>query len=751
MPLNGTNHSKLVLDDAPFFKTLAEFDEWADRMPQELSGVLPYRARRQSSPGSSSQGKLLLCHDYKGGYTESPSARSYTFNFWSFSHHRVTIPPSGWTTASHRQGVKMLGTILKFCVPMIVNISIFEGQDAEDCLRLLVGRLPQSKTGPLQTPAQRTIPVSSHYAKRLAQLARQRGFDGYLLNFECPLQGNIEQTRALSTWIALLEYELKREVGPHSEVIWYDSVIVDGRLRWQDRLNSVNLPFFLPSTGFFTNYTWPREFPSLTAQYFLSIDSQHLARSPPKTLQDIYVGVDVWGRGSHGGGGFGAYKAMDHIDPKFLGLSVALFGQAWSWETEQDKEGFTWETWWAHERKLWLGPVGPNDIVQIPEPPPGQPVCEHGPYTPVTSFFTRKPPPDPLDLTFYTSFSPGVGTAWFVEGAKVMDATASGWTDLHKTTSIGDLAWPHPAISSELGDWEETPPSVSPGICMYDAWMGGSSLRLDVTLPPSDDDSFHLIWIPIQSLSVTSQQSYDVNLVYKVPPHGPAEVDMGLSVKLFDDCDEEVEDVDVTSLPVEDRPSIGGWTHLAVRICVKSDTPRQTVAVGLIAGIAQEESSSNAKPLSLYLGQLTAFPSPPSDLSAISVPQLLWADYQMHDGAGVLTWDVAQSLPPIHGLSLTSLEDPQPAWVIDTNNRNFLYFNIYVQDGEASSESARASWFVGTSGLDGRGQRFFVDPACLPAQVGTSKKLRFTIEGVTDRGERLSRDRCVFVDVEHPT
>jgi hypothetical protein len=35
----------------------------------------------------------------------------------------------------------------------------------------------------------------------------------------------------------------------------YDSVIYTGRLAWQDRLNSLNLPFFLASTGFFTNYT----------------------------------------------------------------------------------------------------------------------------------------------------------------------------------------------------------------------------------------------------------------------------------------------------------------------------------------------------------------------------------------------------------------------------------------------------------------------------------------------------------------
>lgn len=69
-------------------------------------------------------------------------------------------------------------------------LRIFEGADEEDCLRLLVGRLPSSKSGPLQVPQSRTIPVSPHYARLLAILARQRGFDGYLLNFECPLQGS---------------------------------------------------------------------------------------------------------------------------------------------------------------------------------------------------------------------------------------------------------------------------------------------------------------------------------------------------------------------------------------------------------------------------------------------------------------------------------------------------------------------------------------------------------------------------------
>lgn len=135
---------------------------------------------------------------------------------------------------------------------------IFEGSGEDDCLRLLVGQLPTSTSGPA-LPSTTTLPLSPHYARVLADLAAQRGFDGYLLNVECPLRGGVEQTRALSAWIPILQAEMLAKVGPHAQALWYDSVIINGQLRWQDRLNSLNLPFFLSSTGFFTNYTVSRE------------------------------------------------------------------------------------------------------------------------------------------------------------------------------------------------------------------------------------------------------------------------------------------------------------------------------------------------------------------------------------------------------------------------------------------------------------------------------------------------------------
>ncbi|THU86760.1 hypothetical protein K435DRAFT_804846 [Dendrothele bispora CBS 962.96] len=137
----------------------------------------------------------------------------------------------------------------------------------------------------------------------------------------------------------------------HAGVVWYDSVIFTGHLAWQDRLNSLNLPFFLSSDSIFTNYTWKPTYPNLTTQYFLSLESSLTAN---KTLRDIYMGIDVWGRGSHGAGSFGSYRALQHISPSSLGLSVVIFGQAWTWENEQDKDEWTWEKWWDYERFLFF-------------------------------------------------------------------------------------------------------------------------------------------------------------------------------------------------------------------------------------------------------------------------------------------------------------------------------------------------------------------------------------------------------------
>ncbi|KAJ7752850.1 glycosyl hydrolase family 85-domain-containing protein [Mycena olivaceomarginata] len=222
--------------------------------------------------------------------------------------------------------------------------------------------------------------------------------------------------------------ELKSKIGSHAEVVWYNSVVVTRQLAWQDRLNSFNLPLFLSSTSFFTNYTWAPSYTAKTVEYFRSLNPT----AAPKTPRDIYMGIDVFGRGSHGGGGFGAYKVLDHITP--AGLSAAFFAPGWSWESTQDAPGFTWESWFTSERSLWTGVHAGEPRIAIPATPPNcpsEPPCTHGLFAPVASFFTHAVPPDPRAVPLHTMFCPGVGRTWWVEGVRVFEHPGKeSWTDV---------------------------------------------------------------------------------------------------------------------------------------------------------------------------------------------------------------------------------------------------------------------------------------------------------------------------------
>lgn len=230
--------------------------------------------------------------------------------------------------------------------------------------------------------------------------------------------------------------------------------------------------------------------------------SAHLIPATQLTPRDIFVGIDVWGRGTHGGGGFGCHAALDHIvgtnGPQ---SSVALFAPGWTWEHKEDEPGRSWHAWWNDERRFWTGansfvppglPHAPlaydgensseqqyqlsasttvagittvADVTPTIQPDdaateqrdlmpgffPAQ--CLHTKFRSIANFFPDKP----AALPFGTVFNLGVGTGWFHAGKKV---STSPWTDVAVQTSV-----PH----GETGVKIE----------FDDAWMGGASLKID--------------------------------------------------------------------------------------------------------------------------------------------------------------------------------------------------------------------------------------------------------------------------------
>ncbi|THU51665.1 hypothetical protein C4D60_Mb06t33450 [Musa balbisiana] len=127
---------------------------------------------------------------------------------------------------------------------------------------------------------------------------------------------------------------------PGSLVIWYDAVTIDGKLDWQNQLNMQNKPFFDLCDGIFVNYTWKDEDPKSSA----SIAGERRF--------DVYMGIDVFGRNTFGGGQWHTNVALDEL--KKDDVSAAIFAPGWVYETEQEPDFQTAQNrWWGLVEQSW--------------------------------------------------------------------------------------------------------------------------------------------------------------------------------------------------------------------------------------------------------------------------------------------------------------------------------------------------------------------------------------------------------------
>ncbi|KAF8581664.1 glycoside hydrolase family 85 protein [Ramaria rubella] len=433
-------------------------------------------------------------------------------------------------------------------------LSIFEWEESKpDLAKCLYGDSVPGPAIPEVEGGVAALPFSTVCASQLIKLAKARNLDGYLLNIETDLDflppvwcypgksknerdedaayldrekflvglgsllsSDLQQRReqrmeknatVLASWAGWLREEGKRLISPHWEVIWYDSVTTAGNLQWQDALTGANAPFFSQSDGIFTNYTWARPpdpvppggYPKPPKSQFEHhpklLASAVLAEQLGRSVADVYIGIDVFGRGCYGGYEVGRsldmifpYHNSDHEDldvsgPKTqgmpedwpnLGFSVALFAPGWTWEREKVGGGERgWEEWWEDDLRFWFGKT---IIAETPQAPPYE-LCGVGRYfgprqrslcelSPLLSLSqseslsltvktsaanvgdTLHPTKNSevsirgtdntenlAPRTFYTNFNRSTGHSWWVRGQNVYDAS------LPAKDPLGRLGW----------------------------------------------------------------------------------------------------------------------------------------------------------------------------------------------------------------------------------------------------------------------------------------------------------------------
>ncbi|VDM43463.1 unnamed protein product [Toxocara canis] len=292
--------------------------------------------------------QTLLCHDMKGGYLPEESvngcqithsSKPYIVLHWwymdvfvYFSHQFVTIPPVGWIDQAHAHGVIVLGVesyefsrTMKLRNPerglvMMTSFERFRNPHLLFHPFPLFPKLPniqmrckifrftrvQHFEGTIITEWESGAKICSEMLSseenvdktvaNLVEIATYHNFEGWLINIENEIEAS--KTDMLARFLTRLTEGLRSAIGEQSRVIW----------RW-----------FSCTDGIFLNYTW---------------NPTELLKSSERAggrRHDVYVGVDCFGRGCYGGGGWNCCDAFSHV--RNNDLSVALFAPGWVAET----------------------------------------------------------------------------------------------------------------------------------------------------------------------------------------------------------------------------------------------------------------------------------------------------------------------------------------------------------------------------------------------------------------------------------
>jgi len=312
---------------------------------------------------------------------------------------------------------------------------------------------------------------------------------------------------------------------------------------------------------------------------------------------------------------------------------------------------------------------------------------------------------------------------------------------------LGNLIWPRPVTLWEEGGGSGEIPLGSTSLDFTDAWLGGNSLKATLRFSGDKEAYFRHIWLPLQSIPVYRGQSYDVSLIYKTDAPS-LDLETALTVRSA----WGFELTEATTVELEN-----GWTELHVYFVLPKHRVTATEVhsmVGIILGFATEDPAQPCE-LPINIGMLSIYPSPPRPPSKLvhHKPKVLWANYLKN----LLTWEIAACFDPIPDGSI----EPQPPdntdlkWEIppaDTAYPKFTFFNVYVEVKSTVGfyRGPEHAKFIGTTGWDGRENRFYVEDTMLPkgSRTGSGADVRFYVQGVTDRGEVLPWSNGAFVEAK---
>lgn len=281
----------------------------------------------------------------------------------------IVTPTAFWIESAHLNGVEILGTV--FFPP-----NVYGGK--EEWVHQF---LQQDDTG--------NFPV----ADKLIEVAKLYGFEGWFINQETHGMGEKEAYLMQE----FLKYYQQKASG-HLKIMWYDAMIYDGRVIWQDELNHHNSMYFQNddekrSDIMFVDFGW--------SETQLE-DSHKRAKALGRSPWELYSGIDVQSKSYKTPTNWkGLYK-----NEKPYTTSIGLYWPNSTFDIAKDKQP---ESVYEEEQKFWNGTILNEEV------PAWQSKEWKGfsKYIPARSVIQ--------ELPFLTHFNYGLGCFYNEEGKRMSD------------------------------------------------------------------------------------------------------------------------------------------------------------------------------------------------------------------------------------------------------------------------------------------------------------------------------------------
>ena len=361
--------------------------------------------------------------------------KAYAFDYWQYLNSMVfwegLVPTPDVIDAGHRNGVPVLGTLF------------FNWSNSIADQEKFVAALKQDEDG--------TFPI----ARKLVDLAKYYGFDGYFINQETtgdlvtPLGEKMRQ-------FMLYTKEYAAKVNHPIKYAWYDAMTYKYGRYHEDGLGDYNYQFMqkegdkVPADQLFANFNWNKE---------KNDHSVEMAKWLERSQYDVFAGLELQQGGS--------YKTKVKWDALLdekgkLRLSLGLFAP-----DTITSLGKTGEDYHKNEDIFFTGYQGD---------PTAQKPADKEWYGIANLVADRTPA---VGRTFTTSFNTGHGRKWFVDGKVSKDSE-----------------WNYRSVSGILPTWRwwqtSTGEKLRAEYDFTDAYNGGNSLKFSGDVAGKTDQDVRL-------------------------------------------------------------------------------------------------------------------------------------------------------------------------------------------------------------------------------------------------------------------